>query len=165
VIGQTHPNIVKNEGEKYRNSLKKKIKQLKIQKNVRFVNKYVSLEELIEWLKVMDIYITPYLDKQQSSSGALAYAVGAGKICISTEYLYAKELLANGRGIMVPFRNSSAIASAVINIWKNNEERKIMERKTYEYGRFMTWSSVALQHLDFFEEVIKKYGAKHKKTN
>jgi glycosyltransferase involved in cell wall biosynthesis len=94
IIGQTHPNVLKYEGEKYRNSLKKKIKELGIQKNVKFINKYISLEELIEWLKVIDIYITPYLEEQQSSSGALAYAVGTGKICISTGYVYAKEVLA-----------------------------------------------------------------------
>jgi glycosyltransferase involved in cell wall biosynthesis len=160
IIGQTHPNILKEEGEKYRNNLKKKIKKLGIQKNVKFINKYVSLEELIEWLKIIDIYITPYLDKQQSSSGALAYAIGAGKVCISTKYLYAKELLAQGRGITVPFRDSKAIAKKVIEIWKNEDKRELMQRKAYDYGRFMTWSSVALQHLDFFTEIIKKHESK-----
>jgi len=95
----------------------------------------------------------------------LAYAVGAGKPCISTGYLYAEELLTDGRGIIVPFRNSKAIAQAVIDIWGDSEKRMEMERKTYEYGRFMTWSSVALQHLDFFEDVIKKYGIENQKTN
>lgn len=161
VIGQTHPNILKTEGEKYRNKLKRKIKNLGIQKNVKFINKYVSLEELCDWLKIIDFYITPYLDKQQSSSGALAYAVGAGKSCISTGYLYAKEILSQGRGVIVPFKDSQAIADAVIKINKNPEIRKKIESKAYEYGRFMTWSSVALQHLDFFEDVIKRYGQEH----
>ena len=165
IIGQTHPNVLKYEGEKYRNSLKKKIKELGIQKNVKFVNKYVSSEELVEWLKVIDIYITPYLEEQQSSSGALAYAVGAGKICISTGYLYAKEVLAKGRGILVPFRDSEAIANNVIKIWKNEKRRKAIQEKAYVYGRFMTWPSVALQHLDFFAEVIKKHEKKNSKTN
>lgn len=165
IIGQTHPNVLKKEGEKYRKKLKRKIKKLGIQKNVKFVNRYVSLEELIEWLKIIDIYITPYLDKQQSSSGALAYAVGAGKICISTGYFYAKEILANGRGIIVPFRNSKAIADEVIKIWKNENKRKKMQEKAYTYGRFMTWPSVALQHLDFFTEIIKKHGSKKSKTD
>ncbi len=165
VVGQTHPNILAKEGEKYRNSLKNKIKKLGIQKNVKFVNKYVSLEELIEWLHTFDGYITPYLDKQQSSSGALAYAVGAGKICISTKYLYAKELLAEGRGVLVPFRDSSAIAKAVIDLFKNDDKRREMQRKAYEYGRFMTWSNVALQHLDFFAEVIKKHETKKRQAN
>lgn len=161
VIGQTHPNILKTEGEKYRNKLKRKIKNLGIQKNVKFINKYVSLEELCDWLKIIDFYITPYLDKQQSSSGALAYAVGAGKSCISTGYLYAEELLSQGRGVIVPFKDSQAIADAVIKIYKNPEKRKKIESKAYEYGRFMTWSSVALQHLDFFEDVIKRYEQEH----
>lgn len=165
IIGQTHPNILEKEGEKYRNSLKKKIKKLGIQKNIRFINCYVSLEELIEWLKVMDFYITPYLEPQQSSSGALAYAVGAGKTCISTKYLYAKELLAEGRGVLIPFRDSKAIAQSVLKLWEDPIKRKEMQKKAYDYGRFMTWSSVALQHLDFFAEVIKKYEAKHQKTN
>lgn len=165
VIGQTHPNVLKNEGEKYREKLKKKIKKLGIEKNVRFINKYLSIEELVEWLKAIDIYITPYLDKQQSSSGALAYAVGAGKICISTEYLYAKEVLANRRGIFVPFKDSNSIAKAVINIWKDEKRKKTMQEKAYKYGRFMTWPSVALQHLDFFTEIIKKHEIKNRKTN
>ena len=165
VVGQTHPNILKNEGEKYRNSLKRKIKKLGIEKNVRFINRYLSIEELVEWLKAIDIYITPYLDKQQSSSGALAYAVGAGKICISTEYLYANEILANKRGIFVPFRDSDSIAKTVINIWGNEKRKTKMQEKAYRYGRFMTWSSVALQHLDFFTEIIKKHEIKNRKTN
>jgi len=165
VVGQTHPNILKNEGEKYRNKLKKRIKELGIQKNVRFINKYLSLGELIEWLKVMDIYITPYLDKQQSSSGALAYAIGAGKPCISTGFLYAKEMLAQGRGIIVPFRDSKSIAKAVFKVWEDPKKRKEMESKSYAYGRFMTWSSVALQHIIFFQKIIKKHGTKNRKAN
>lgn len=165
VIGQTHPNILKNEGEKYRNKLKKKIKKLGIEKNVRFINKYVSMEELTEWLKTIDIYITPYLNKQQSSSGALAYAVGTGKICISTKYLYAKEILSRGKGIFVPFKDSDAIAKAVVNIWGNEKRKREMQERAYKYGRFMTWPSVALQHLDFFTEIIKKHEIKNRKTN
>jgi len=164
IIGQTHPNILEKEGEKYRNFLKRKIINLGIQKNVRFINQYVSLEELINWLKVIDIYITPYLEKQQSTSGALAYAVGAGKPCISTKYLYAQEVLADGRGILVPFRNSAAIAQAVIDLWQNPDQRNQIEKKVYKYGRFMTWSSVALQHLDFFSDILKKKSAEKRKT-
>ena len=155
VIGQTHPNLLEKEGEKYRDSLKEKVKKLGIRKNIRFINSYVSLAQLIDWLKVIDIYITPYLDPQQSCSGALAYAVGAGKSCVSTKYLYAKEVLANGRGVLVPFRDSRAIAQAVINLWKNQKKRKEMEKMAYKYGRFMTWTSVALQYLDFFAEILK----------
>jgi glycosyltransferase involved in cell wall biosynthesis len=156
VVGQTHPGILMDVGEKYRNSLKDKVKKLGIQKNVKFINKYVSLDELIFWLKTMDVYVTPYLDPQQSSSGALAYAVGAGKACVSTRYNYAKEVLSQGRGILVPFRDSNAIAKAVIDLYTDKEKKISIQRRAYEYGRFMTWPAVALQHLDLFSSAIKK---------
>jgi polysaccharide biosynthesis protein PslF len=157
IIGQTHPVVLKTEGEKYRKFLKEKIKQHDLQGNVKFINKYLSLNELVVWLKIIDVYITPYLDPQQSASGALAYAIGAGKICISTPYLYAKEVLAEGRGIIVPFRNSQAIADAVIDVCENPQKKLRIENKTYKYGRLMTWYNVALQHLELFDEVLGKY--------
>jgi glycosyltransferase involved in cell wall biosynthesis len=157
IIGQTHPVVLKTEGEKYRKFLKEKIKQHDLQENVKFINKYVSLKELVVWLKIIDVYITPYLDPQQSASGALAYAIGAGKICISTPYLYAKEVLAEGRGIIVPFRNSQAIADAVIDICENPQKKLRIENKTYKFGRLMTWYNVALQHLELFDQVLDKY--------
>ena len=162
IIGQTHPVVLQTAGEKYRNFLKEKIKFYDLRENVRFINEYITLNELVEWLKVIDIYITPYLDPQQSASGALAYAIGAGKLCISTPYLYAKEVLEEGRGIIVPFRNSQAIADAVIDIFKNPEKKSAIEAKTYKFGRLMTWYNVALQHLDLFDEAIDKY---NKNTN
>jgi len=157
IIGQTHLVVLKAEGEKYRKFLKEKIKQYDLQGNVKFINKYLSLKELVVWLKIIDVYITPYLDPQQSASGALAYAIGAGKICISTPYLYAKEVLAEGRGIIVPFRNSQAIADAVIDICENPQKKLRMENKTYKFGRLMTWYNVALQHLELFDEVLGEF--------
>ena len=157
IIGQTHPVVLQTEGEKYRHFLREKVRQYNLQENVRFINKYMSLEELVVWLKIIDVYITPYLDPQQSASGALAYAIGAGKICISTPYLYAKEVLAEGRGIIVPFRNSQAIADAVIDICENPQKKLKIENKTYKFGRLMTWYNVALQHLELFDEVLNKH--------
>jgi len=157
IIGQTHPVVLQNAGEKYRNFLEEKIKLYNLRENVKFINEYLTLDDLIEWLKIIDIYITPYLDPQQSASGALAYAIGAGKICISTPYLYAKEVLANDRGIIVPFRNSQAIADAVIDIFKNPQKKSAMEKKTYEFGRKMTWKNVAIQHAELFYEVINNH--------
>jgi polysaccharide biosynthesis protein PslF len=154
IIGQTHPVVLQTAGEKYRLFLKEKIKLYNLHENVKFINKYMSLNELVDWLRVIDIYITPYLDPQQSASGALAYAVGAGKICISTPYLYSKEVLADGRGIIVPFRDSKAIADAVIDIFKNPLKKSTMEKRTYKFGRLMTWYNIALQHLKLFDEVI-----------
>ncbi len=154
IIGQTHPVVLKEEGEKYRNFLKKKIKELGLEENVKFVNKYIPLDELVRWLKAIDIYITPYLDPHQSGSGALAYAIGAGKACISTPYMYAKEILADGRGIIVPFRNSRAIANAVIDICKNPKKKLKIEREALKFGRMMTWPNVALQHFQLFEKIL-----------
>ncbi|MCL5073746.1 MAG: glycosyltransferase family 4 protein [Actinobacteria bacterium] len=157
IIGQTHPIVLQTAGEKYRNFLQEKIKMYDLQDNVKFINEYISLNELIEWLKIIDIYITPYLDPQQSASGALAYAIGAGKTCISTPYLYAKEVLAEGRGIIIPFRNSEAIKDAVVDVIRNPQKKSAIEEKTYKFGRLMTWQNVALQHLKLFDEVIDKY--------
>jgi len=156
IVGQTHPVVIKERGEEYRNKLMAMVKRLKIEKNVKFVNRYVSLEELLEWLKLMDYYVTPYLDPQQSASGALAYAIGAGKPCISTPYVYAKEVLSRGRGILVPFRDAKAIAKAITKLEREPMAKQAMQKQAYDYGRLMTWASVGLQHLDLFEAVIKK---------
>lgn len=164
VIGETHPGDIRYQGEKYRNSLIKLTKKLHIEKNVRFINKYISLSEVIDWIQTMDFYITPYLDPQQVSSGALAYAVGAGKCCISSSYLYAKEVLADGRGITVPFRDPKAIASAVIELWKDKDKKNKMERKTYEYGRLMTWSNVGLQYLNLFATILSNGNDNHEEN-
>lgn len=157
IVGQTHPVVLQHEGERYRERLTRLVKKLKIGRNVKFINEYVTLEELIEWLKLMDYYVTPYLDPNQSASGALAYAIGAGKPCVSTPYLYAKEVLADGRGVLVPFKDSGAIAGAIRGLEEDVNRKGEMEKKAYDFGRLMTWSSVALQHLDLFEAVIKKY--------
>ena len=156
VIGRTHPVVLQNEGEKYRNFLKQKVKKLGISRNVKFVNKYLSLDELFSWLRTIDIYITPYLNPQQSASGALAYAIGAGKPCISTPYLYAKEVFSDKRGMLVPFRDSNSIAQAVICLWENPEKRKAVEKNAYGYSRLMTWPNVALKHLDLFRAILKR---------
>lgn len=155
VIGQTHPVVLQTNGERYRNYLKRMVKKLGIEKNVRFIDEYLSLDELTDWLKTIDFYITPYLDPRQVASGALAYAIGAGKCCISTSYLYAQETLASGRGVLVPFRDGKAIAEAVIELWENPNKKRLMEKVTYEYGRLMTWSSVALKHLDLFRAILR----------
>lgn len=156
IIGKTHPIVQKNEGESYRKFLEKKVKELKIEKNVKFINRYLPLEELISYLRATDIYITPYLDSQQITSGALAYAIGAGKACISTPYVYAKEALANGRGSLVPFGDSEVITKTVLKLLGDASVKGEMEKKAYSYGRHMIWSNVALKHLDLFCLVAKE---------
>lgn len=157
VIGQTHPELKRREDEKYRNSLKKLTRELGITENVRFVNEYLALDELLKWLKAIDIYITPYLEPQQITSGALAYAIGAGKACISTPYVYSKEVLADGRGVLVPFRDPQAIADAVIDLWEHPEKKKEIEHRAYQFGRLMTWPNVAQSYLNLFRTVLANY--------
>lgn len=150
IIGVTHPVVIRFEDESYRHDLERRVKKLKIQRNVEFINRYLPLDELVDFLRATDIYVTPYLNPQQITSGALAYAVGAGKSCISTPYIYAQEVLAEGRGKIVPFKRPEAIASSINYVLKHPKEKKEMELKAYSYGRQMTWSNVALRHLDLF---------------
>jgi glycosyltransferase involved in cell wall biosynthesis len=114
----------------------------------------LSLKELIDWLETLDIYITPYLDPHQVTSGALAYAIGAGKACISTPYIYAKEVLAEGRGVLVPSRDGHAIAQAVLDLCAHPDKKKSIERRAYLYGRLMTWPNVAQSYLQLFRSVL-----------
>ncbi len=155
-IGQSHPEVLRQEGEAYRNFLKKRVRELGLKKNVLFVNKYLSLKDLIEWLRTIDIYITSYLDPQQITSGALAYAVGAGKACVSTPYLYAKEVLANDRGILVPWRNPQALAEAISELINNPAKKREIEKRAYQHGRLMTWPHVGNQHLNLFRTVLTR---------
>lgn len=164
-IGQTHPVVLREEGETYRNFLKKRVRELNIKKNVLFINKYLSLKELTEWLKLIDIYITPYLDPQQIASGALAYAIGAGKACVSTPYLYAKEVLAEERGILVPWRDSVTLANTVNDLLSNPAKKLDIERNAYQYGRLMTWSHVGSQHLNLFHTIIAQAALKQPVTS
>ncbi len=156
VIGETHPVVKRKYGEKYREKLEKLCADLRIKKHVQFINRYLSLDELTNYLRASDVYVTPYLDPEQAASGTLAYAVGAGKACISTPYIYASELLSEGRGMLVPFRNSEQIARAAIKLFKNASFKENIERNSYTHGRTMTWPSVALQYLDLFKLVINK---------
>lgn len=156
IIGQTHPDVLRRDGETYRNSLKKLVRNLGIAQHVRFVNEYLNFPDLVSWLQAMDIYITPYLEPQQVTSGALAYAIGAGKVCIATPYIYSKEVLAEGRGMLVPFRDSQALAAAVLDVLDHPEKRDKMSNLAYQYGRLMTWPNVAQSHLSLFRTLLKK---------
>lgn len=153
VLGQTHPNILKEHGEEYRNSLMALVEKHGMRKNVRFNNHYMTLDELITYLSATDIYVTPYLGKDQITSGTLAYAIGCGKAIISTPYLYAEEMLGEGRGILVPFRDSDAIGEAYLRLLDDVEYRRELEAATYQYGRRSTWPAVAIEHLTLYHAV------------
>jgi glycosyltransferase involved in cell wall biosynthesis len=155
IIGETHPTVKKKQGESYRRLLKRQVKDLGVEDHVRFINRYLPLEELIDYLRASDLYVTPYLDPQQIASGTLSYAVGAGKVSISTPYLYAQEVLNGNRGILVPFRDSAAIAQASLKVLNDQNYRRSLEREAYQYGRLMTWPAVSLAYLDVFRLVLE----------
>ncbi|MCD6291170.1 MAG: glycosyltransferase family 4 protein [Anaerolineae bacterium] len=151
VLGATHPHVKRHEGETYRLSLHRLARALGVEKNVIFHNRFVSLEELIEFIGATDIYITPYLSREQIVSGTLAYTVGAGKAVISTPYWYAEELLADGRGLLVPFQDPEAITEQILYLLDNEAERHAMRKRAYLFGREMIWPTVAQRYMASFE--------------
>ena len=151
VLGATHPHIVERQGETYRLMLEERAKRLGVDGNIIFHNRFVSQSELSEFLAAADIYITPYLNPEQITSGTLAYAVGAGKAVISTPYTYARELLADGRGILVPWKDPVAIAAEVIDLLDDPEKRGRMRQLAAAHGRSMLWPAVGQAYLRSFE--------------
>lgn len=161
VVGATHPKVRASVGEIYRESLLKLASDLGIAANVRFVDRFVATEELVDYLGAMDFYVTPYLNPKQITSGPLAYAVGAGKAVISTPYWYAQELLAEGRGQLVPFGDATAISDAVLSILHDPESSREMGRRAAEHGRQMLWPEVGRKYLASFARA-KRESAKSK---
>ena len=156
VMGATHPHEVQERGEAYRMSLKTLAKKNKVEKNVIFYNRFVELEELKECIGAADLYITPYLNEAQITSGALAYAFGAGKAVVSTPYWHAAELLAEDRGILVPFGDSGAIAREVAGLLRDSTRRHALGENAYKLGREMIWHNVARLYMSAFEQAHLK---------
>jgi glycosyltransferase involved in cell wall biosynthesis len=152
VLGATHPNELREQGEAYRLGLERLAKRNKIQKNVIFYNRFVELSELKEFIGAADLYITPYLNEAQVTSGTLAYTFGAGKAVISTPYWHAAELLAEERGIIVPFGDAKAIAREVVALLRDETRRHGMRKQAYKLGREMVWSNVARLYMRSFEQ-------------
>lgn len=148
VLGATHPHVIEHEGEAYRLMLETRAQQLGVAANMIFHNRFVSQHELTEFLAAADIYITPYLQPEQITSGTLAYAVGAGKAVISTPYIYARELLGEGRGILVPWKDSDAIAHEVVTLMNDDAGRRRMCARASAYGMGMSWPAVGVQYLE-----------------
>ncbi|MGQ0602217.1 MAG: glycosyltransferase [Anaerolineales bacterium] len=151
IVGATHPHVKRRDGETYRLSLQRLAQEKGVEGQVIFYNRFVSLEELIEFIGAADIYITPYLDVAQIVSGTLAYTLGAGKAVISTPYWYAEEMLADGRGALVPFRDPAALAEQVIGLLDNEAERHAMRKRAYMFGRDMIWPQTARRYMETFE--------------
>jgi glycosyltransferase involved in cell wall biosynthesis len=161
VLGATHPHVVADEGESYREGLKERIRQLGLEQNVMFYEQFVTLQDLKEFIGAADIYITPYLDPEQVVSGTLAYTVGSGKAVISTPYRYAKELLDEDRGVLIPFRDSKAIAQSVLHLLDNEAEQNAMRKRAYLYGRNMIWPAVAERYHESFDRARQQHFADH----
>jgi len=153
ILGQTHP-ALKEAGTLYRSRLEDLVKKLDLSKNIKFVNKYLSKDEIIQYLQLSDIYMTPYLGKDQAVSGTLAYAVGYGKAIVSTPYLYAKEMLSDGRGLLAEFSNPESLASCMKQILQDPSKKAILEKNTAKVGRTMYWDKVALQYIDVLLNII-----------
>ena len=151
ILGATHPNLVREHGEAYRLTLERLAKDLGIKRHVSFYNRFVDQEELKVFLSVADLYITPYQSAAQTTSGTLAYAFGCGKAVISTPYWHAEELLADGRGVIVPFGDSKAMTEAIVGLLGDDTHRHAMRKRAYLLGREMIWSKAAQAYMASFE--------------
>lgn len=164
VLGATHPNLVREQGETYRFSLERLARKLGIQRNVIFYNRFVDIEELKEFIGAADLYITPYLNEAQITSGTLAYAFGAGKAVISTPYWHASELLGEERGVLMPFGDSRAIGREVISLLKDDARRHGLRKNAYKLGREMIWSNVARLYMRSFQQARLERGEMSRKV-
>ncbi len=153
VLGATHPEVRRAHGEEYRRSLERRVKELRLEDHVIFQDRYVSFPELCEFIGAADIYVTPYHSREQIVSGTLAYAVGMGKAVISTPYLYAEELLSDGRGELIDFGDAEGLADTVVRLIEGEAERHRMRKRAYEYGRQMTWAEVGQRYSALFESI------------
>jgi len=147
VVGQTHPEVKKQLGESYRIELERQAERLGVREHVVFRNKFVGLEELCDYLQATDIYLTPYLNKKQITSGTLAYAMGAGAAVISTRYWDAEQHLAQGRGRLVDFCDSRGFAEQIVELFSDPNQLKTVRKSAYDYSREATWSQVGQSYL------------------
>jgi len=154
LVGKTHPGVVKKEGEKYRNFLKKRISKLKLEKNVIFYDQYCSLKELLIYLKMTDIYISSSLDPNQSVSGTVSYAIGAGRPVISTKNEYAKFIINDSNGILVPFKDSESISNAVLKLLEDKDLCKKMSISAYKNSRIMIWPNVSRAYFNLYNNFL-----------
>ncbi len=155
IMGETHPVVRNEEGESYRRELIQLINKLGLKDNVKFYNKYLSLDEITQFLQASDIYVCTNLEKNQITSGTLAYAMGAGKAIISTPIIYAEEMLSAERGILAKFKNPDSYANAINKILDDPEYKDLLEKNAYAFSRQMIWPNVALSYLRIFNKIVK----------
>ncbi|MDC7228645.1 MAG: glycosyltransferase family 4 protein [Spirochaetales bacterium] len=157
VLGKTHPSVAKVSGEEYRNYLKLLVRKNNLSRHVYFDDQFVSTNELLSYLSAADIYITPYLEEAQITSGTLSYAVGAGAAVISTPYWHAKSLLADGRGRLFDFHDSDALADIINELLDNPDELNSLRKKAYAYGRKTIWPEIGKKYIDLITNVVESY--------
>ncbi len=160
VLGATHPNLVREQGEAYRNRLMRRVRELGVEDHVVFLDRFVDLPTLLEFISMCDVYVTPYLNEAQMTSGTLAYSFGLGKPVVSTPYWHARELLANGRGVLVPFGDATAIGSRIAELLTDDVRRQAMCRRAYAVSRTMTWERTAEHYLSVFESASQGHWLK-----
>jgi glycosyltransferase involved in cell wall biosynthesis len=151
VLGATHPNLVRDQGESYRDSLVERARHLGVEDRVVFKDQFVDRETLLDYIAMCDVYVTPYLNEAQMTSGTLAYSFGLGKAVVSTPYWHANELLADGRGVLVPFGDANATGAAIAGLLTDDARREAMRKRAYSTSRSMTWESTAKRYLASFE--------------
>ncbi|MCC7276602.1 MAG: glycosyltransferase family 4 protein [Alphaproteobacteria bacterium] len=151
VLGATHPNLVRHQGEAYRESLMARVHALGLEDQVVFRDQFVDKPTLLRFIAMCDVYVTPYLNEAQMTSGTLAYSFGLGKAVVSTPYWHAQELLADGRGILVPFGDAAAVGGAIAGLLTDDARRQAMRKRAYAGSRSMTWERVAERYLAAFE--------------
>ncbi|MEQ1611646.1 MAG: glycosyltransferase family 4 protein [Hyphomicrobiaceae bacterium] len=155
VLGATHPNLVRHEGEAYRGRLVARAEELGVSGHVVFIDQFVDMPMLLDFISMCDVYVTPYLNEAQMTSGTLAYSFGLGKAVVSTPYWHAKELLGDGRGILVPFGDSNAIGAEIAALLANDVRRHAMRKRAYACSRSMTWAQTAKRYLAVFDSVSR----------
>lgn len=160
IVGATHPNLVAAEGEAYRDSLQQLATSLGVASNIAWENRFLDTEDLLDQIELCDIYLAPYPNLQQITSGTLAYAVALGRAVISTPFVHARELLANDVGILLPGAESDAISEALLMLLAVPDERRAVQRRAYDRGRQTTWSAIARQCAALVDEVVGGTGTK-----
>ncbi len=154
ILGTTHPGVIRNSGEEYRDNLRKLARKLRVENHIVFINKFVSEEELYDFLTACDLYITPYLNEAQITSGTLSYAVGAGAGVISTPYWHAQELLADNRGKLFDFKNHEALANIVNELLDEPEKLIQLKKNAYQYGLHLRWPSIGQVYIETLKQAI-----------
>lgn len=156
VLGKTHPAVLRSSGEEYRISLLRLVKNLGLEKHVLFLNEFIHEKELFQYLRAADIYITPYLNKAQITSGTLSYAVGAGAAVLSTPYWHAEELLAEGRGLLFDFNDDAALSGILMDLFDHPHRLQSLRDTAYAYGKETTWPKAGIKYTSLIKKVVKK---------